>query len=201
MTWVIDPYAFSIEISGIGMTQPSLLNRVEWTMLALISDTVEVVKLPFAPSEERVELAPGLEIRVEEVSIEDERYAYQSTVILDLDEVAYPDRGTLHPRLYEGLRGHSWPAEGRPETIVLEIDVFDANGVSLQQHGHSVRHSSDGRSIDYHEEGCMIMTQTLRGSGPGCREIAFIGYVIVSEFHLEGLNMAMENLPVPPLCP
>lgn len=201
ITWETNPYDFSIEMWDTGMTYPTMLSRIEWTMVALISDTVETVKLPFAPSAEWVELAPGLEIRVEETSIEEDRYKHRSTVILDPNKISYPDRGRRGLDEEDGLQGYSWPTAGRPETIVLEIDVLDAEGNSLQEHGTSVRLSGISTGTDYDEEGRMIMTQTIYGSGSGCSEIAFIGYVIVFEFHYEGLDMMLENVPVPPLCP
>lgn len=201
MIHTIVPFEFSFDIVMPPPVEfPSRLSRVEWSMNALLSDTVEVIDLPFAPSEQGIEVAPGLEVFVERTSIEEDRYQYHSTILIDPTRIAYPQ---THKPLSESrggdialLRGYLWSKTGLPETVVVEIDVLDADGVSIQNY------AQDARTVGFvigtsSQEDLTIITQTLTGSGRGAGAAAFIRYVVARDPYRQKVDFALEDVPVP----
>ncbi len=195
--WSIIPYEFAIKmVMDAAFEYPLMLSRVQWSVHALLSDEIEVVDLPFAVSEDWAELAPGLDIVIEEVSIAENQYEHRSSIVLDPNRIAYPRKASLHYDSDEGLAGHIWPAEGLPETIVVEIDVLDADGLSIQNHGGDSRILTISRGGDYAEG---RMSQIITSSGSGRDAAAFIRYVIARNPYKQKVQLTMKDIPVPSL--
>lgn len=201
MIYRIVPFEFSFDtVIPTPGEFPSQLSRIEWSMNALLSDTVEAIDLPFAPSEEGIGVAPGLEVFVEQTSIEEDCYQYHSTVLIDPTRIAYPH---THKPLSESrgddiglLRGYLWSKTGLPEIVVLEIDVLDADGVSIQNY------AQDARTVGFvigtsSQEGLTIIAQTLTGTGRGAGAAAFIRYVVARNPYRQKVDFALEDVPVP----
>ena len=203
MIYRIVPFEFSFDIVVPAPGEfPSQLSRIEWSMDALLSDTVEAIDLPFAPSEEGIELSPGLQVFVEQTSIEANRYQFRSTILIDSTRIAYP---RTHTPLSKSrgddiglLRGYLWSKTGLPEMVVLEIDVLDADGVSIQNYAQDARTVSlfIGTSS---EEDLTVITQTLTGTGRGCGAAAFIRYVVARDPYRQEVRFVLEDIPVPNL--
>lgn len=201
MIYTIVPFEFSFDIvMPLPGEFPSHLSRIEWSMNALLSDTVEVIDLPFAVSEEGIELAPGLEVFVEQTSIEENRYQLYSTIVIDPARIAYPrtHQPLSKPRGDDTglLRGYLWSKASLPETVVVEIDVLDANGVSIQNY------AQDARSVIVHVatdsvDNPTIITQTITGSGRGASAAAFIRYVVAFDPYRQKVDFTLEDVPIP----
>jgi len=195
--WSIAPYEFSAEMTvHTDSNYPLMLSHVQWSTHALLSDEVEVIDLPFAASEDWVELAPGLDILIEEVSIAENQYEHRSSIVFDPNRIAYPRKASLHHDSDEGLAGHIWPSEGLPETIVMEIDVLNAEGLSIQNHGGDSRILTISRGGDYDEA---RMSQIITSSGSGRDAAAFIRYVIARNPYQQKVQLTMKDIPVPSL--
>ena len=196
-TWDVKPYVFSVEMSfNADTSYPSALSRIEWSMYALLSDSIEVIDLPFAPSEDWVELAPGLEILVERTSIEEDRYEHETTIILDPNRISYPHRGPRRLGEEEGLQGYLWPKRGLPDVIVLEVDVLNAEGNSIQNHGEGQLALATHGSGDIAEG---RRTETVISIGSGRDAAAFIRYVTASKPYRQEVRLALEDVPTPGL--
>ncbi|UCD49224.1 MAG: hypothetical protein JSW27_17035 [Phycisphaerales bacterium] len=196
-TWDVEPYVFSVKMSvNADTSYPSVLSRIEWSMFVLLSDSIKAIDLPFAPSEDWVELAPGLEILVEKTSIEEDRYEHESTIILDPNRISYPHRGPRPLGEEEGLQGYLWPKRGLPDVIVLEIDVLNAEGNSIQNYGEG------GRGLATHGSGDIAegrRTETVISFGSGRDAAAFIRYVIAFKPYRQEVRLVLEDVPTPGL--
>lgn len=201
MIHTIVPFDFSFDIVMPPPIEfPSRLSRIEWSMNALVSDTVELIDLPFVPSEEGIELAPGLEVFVEQASIEESRYQFHSTILIDSARIAYPRTHTplSKPRGDDTglLRGYLWSKTGLPETVVVEIDVLDADGVSIQNYAQDARTVTFSIATDS-EEDLTVINQTLTGTGRGAGAAAFIRYVVARDPYRQKVDFTLEDVPVP----
>ncbi len=195
--WSIVPYEFNVKmVLGAENDYPLMLSRVQWSMHALLSDAITVVDLPFAASEDWVELAPGLDILIEQVSVAENQYEHRSSIVFDPNRIAYPRKASFHYDSDEGLAGYIWPSEGSPETIVMEIDVLNADGLSIQNHGGDGRVLGISRGGDY-DEG--RMTQAITSNGSARDAAAFIRYVIATDPYQQQVRLVLEDVPVPGL--
>ncbi len=94
--WVseLQPYTFSVDLSPDPNTPyPSLLNQVNWSMYALVTDTLTTVDVPFKVSDQWVELAPNLEIRVDKASATGSSFDYSLSVKYNSTEAAFSTIG------------------------------------------------------------------------------------------------------------
>ncbi len=200
-TYTIVPFEFCFDIvMSLPGEFPSHLSRIGWSMNALLSDSVEVIDLPFAVNEEGIELASGLEVFVEQTSIEENRYQLHSTIVLDPARIAYPrtHKPLNKPRGDDTglLRGYLWSKTGLPETIVMEIDVLDADGVSIQNY------AQDARTVWFviatnSVDNPTIITQTITGFRRGAGAAAFIRYVVAFDPYRQKVDFTLEDVPVP----
>jgi len=188
------PYEFTIEMTMVrGAPFPLMLSRLEWSMSALLSDDFEAIDIPFAPAADWIELAPGLEILVEEAIVTEGRYDYGLKARYDPNKISYLD-ARERPAGFTGRRSeapYSWPTNIQPfpELIVTAIDVVDANGNGL---------SSSGSSGGYNDVGGQrTATHTGTGFCSQCGDAAFIRHVIAFKPYNQQLPFVLENVPVP----
>jgi hypothetical protein len=138
-----EPFHFTIDMSmGYNAPFPLVLSRLEWSMSVLLSDHIEAIDVPFAPTTDWTELVPGLEVLVEKAAVEQGKYSYQMKAKYDPNKVTYLD-AIDSPPCFTGSPSdlpYSWPVRAYPEMIVTALDIVDADG-------HSVFAQSSGQLI------------------------------------------------------
>jgi len=163
---------------------PALLARVEWSMYALVSDTYKTVDVPFKMTDQWLELAPGLEILVEQGDLATDKYQYRIKSRYDAKKVSCIPGGAVH----------LWPGDLPPEVIVTKIDILDPNGNSIpaQSSGGFGGSSSGGTTGD---QG----TATSSGSGTCtiCGTATTIRYTMALDAYEKEVRFVLENVPVP----
>jgi hypothetical protein len=162
---------------------PVSLRYVEWSLYALVANEVNAVDIPFAPTDEWIELLPGFDVLVEEASVGEGTYAYKIIARCNRTQVAYTGAGSIH----------LWRDEKPPETIVLEMDVLDAEGRSIRELGGGFSGGSSGTGSG--DE--MTYTSTGRGSCAACGEATTIRYRIARKATEIKMSFVLEDVPVP----
>jgi hypothetical protein len=174
------PYQISLGIPvDPNRGYPVSLSRVEWSMYALITNEVNEVDVPFAPTEEWMELVPGLEILVEEASVAEGSYSYTIKAKYNRTQVDYPGGSSIRVQA----------DETPPETIVLGMEILNAEGQPLRELG------GGGSGTGYGDE--MIYTSTGQGSCAACGEAAMLRYRIARKATEIEVSFALEDVPVP----
>jgi hypothetical protein len=163
---------------------PDVLGRVEWTMDVLLAEEIKTVDVPFAVSEAWVELAPGMEILVEQATVEAGKYQYSIKTRYDRTKVDYLMSGSVH----------LWRDQQPPAAAVLKMDVLNAEGKSIRDLGGGGFSSGSSGSGSNNQ-----MTGTARGSGSceACGTAATIRYTLAFGMYEQGVRLAVENIPVP----
>ena len=163
---------------------PTLLGRVEWSMYALITDTYKTVDIPFKVTDQWIELAPGLEILVEQGTLETDKYQYRIKSRYDAKKVSYVPGGAIH----------LWPEELPPQVIVTKIDILDPNGRSIPGQGSGGFGSSSGGGATG-DQGTGTSSGT--GSCPICDTATTIRYTLALDAYEKEVRFVLENVPVP----
>jgi hypothetical protein len=172
-----------------------MLSRLEWSMAALLSDAFEAVDIPFAATDDWIELVPGLEVLVEEASVSEGRYTYRMKIRYERSRVSYLDARD-RPSGFIGRASdapYSWPSDAFPEMIVTAIDVVDAEGNSVWGGSGSM---GTGRGFDDFGDQ-RIVTQHGVGFCPTCDQAAFIRHIIAFEPYRRHLQFVLEDVLVP----
>ena len=165
---------------------PTSLSRIEWSTGALIAETFAVVDVPFEPNETWIELVPGLEILVEEASVEEGKYAYKIQAIYDRDLISYS----------VGPTWHFWREEVPPATLLLKMDMLNAAGQSVRDLSSSGGFGS-GTSAHGTGDGLMEATSTGHGSCSACGNVTTIRYTFALEPYEQAARFVLEDIPVP----
>ncbi len=164
---------------------PTSLSRMECSMAFLVADTFEEVEVPFAPDPTWVELTPGLEILVEEASVEEDAYTYRIRAIYDPEIVAYSAENRWHIRANEIL----------PPILVAKVELLNVVGKPIDRVSVSGRFSggTSRRGCD----GLMIATSTGSGSCGACGYVKMIRFTLAFDPYEEKVPFVLENIPVP----
>ena len=205
-TWRVDlgqrtasvvPYEFSIGMSmAPGAPFPVMLSRLEWSMAALLSDAFEAVDIPFAATDDWIELVLGLEVLVEEATVSEGRYRYRMKARYERSKISYLDARDRPSGFFIGRASdypYSWPSDAFPEMIVTAIDVVDAEGNSVW--GGSGSMGTGGGFDDSRDQ--RIVTRDGVGFCSTCGKAAFIRHVIAFEPYHRELQFVLENVLVP----
>ncbi len=171
---------------------PSGLRRVEWSTYALVAETFQTVDVPFAVSNQWIELTPGLEIAVGQIILAPGKYEYHIQARCDPKKVSYAP-GRPIPLL---------PGELPPEVIVTKIDVLDADGKSIPDQGQGTFSSASGvgtiftsvPGVAYQGPGG---SSTGSGTCPVCGTAATIRYTLALKPYEKQVRFVLENIPVP----
>ncbi len=207
-TWRVDlgqrttsvvPYEFSIDMSmTLGAPFPVMLSRLEWSMAALLGDAFEAVDIPFAATDDWIELVPGLEILVEEATVSEGRYKYRMKARYERKRISYLDARDRPSGSVVGRASdvpYSWPSNAFPEMIITAIDVVDAKGNSVWE--QRTGSSSTGVSIGFEDSGDQrIVTRDGVGICSVCDQAAFIRHVIAFEPYHRDVQFVLENVLV-----
>jgi len=192
------PYSSSIDmLMEPDAPFPFALSKVEWSMAALLSDTFKVVDVPFAVTGDWIELAPGLDVLVEQAVAGGGKYEYCTKTRYDPNRVQYLHvrKDVSRPRgLAEaGNEDYSWPDGVLPQIIVTEIDVIDVEG-------NSIRRGSEGMVAvgnNFDAGNPRIVTRTYSSRCPECADAAFIRHVLAFKPYNRQVQFVLENVPVP----
>jgi hypothetical protein len=166
---------------------PSSIGRLEWSMDTLIAGAFYAVDVPFEPNETWIELIPGLEILVEEASVQEGKYTYTIQAIYDSNIVPY------------GISEHLWRFEVDevpPARLLARTDVLNAAG-------RSVRNSSLPGDFDSStllrtsDDGLMNATIRAHGSCDVCGDVVTIRYTFALEPYEREVRFVLEEIPVP----
>ena len=164
---------------------PSLLSRIEYSVGALIAETSETIDVPFAASEDWMELVPGLQIFIEEASVESGRYGYRIKFEYDPNQVSYGSGLSLHIRADDII----------PPMVLTGVEILDANGVSVRD--RSSGGSFSGGSGSSGSGGLMTGTTTASGSCTACGEAAIIRHTFAVAPYEQDIQFVLEDIPVP----
>ena len=193
-----EPFNFTIDMSmGYNAPFPLALSRLEWSMSALRSDHIEAIDIPFAPTGNWTELVPGLEVLVEQATVEEGKYRYRMKTRYDPNRISYLDVRDSPP-CYTGHGPdvpYSWPWHAYPEMIVTAIDMLDAEGNSVTT--QSTEYRISGGTTFKDSGGQRIVTQQYTGTCSECTKAAFIRHVIAFKPYNQDLQFVLENVPVP----
>jgi hypothetical protein len=197
----IVPYNFSIDMSmEPNAPFPVALGRLEWSTSVLLSDHFEVVDIPFVPTDDWIELTPGLEILVEKVVVQEGKYSYQMKARYDRNRVSYLDVRDRPPGRPAGREEmlYSWPSQALPEVIVTAMDIVDAKGTSV--YDASTGLSTRGYGGSFSDSGDQ-RTATRDGLGycSACGAAAFIRHVIAFQPYSRQVRFVLQDVPVPSL--
>lgn len=165
---------------------PTSLSRMEWSANALVADVFEVVDVPFEPNETWIELVPGLEIMVEEASVEEGKYAYKIQAIYDRSLISFDSMG----------HWHFWRDEAPPATMLVKMDLLNAADKPVRTQGTSGGFSS-GTTAHGTGDGLMEATTTGSGSCSACGDVTTIRYIFAIEPYELEARFVLEDIPVP----
>jgi hypothetical protein len=182
--WVseIQPYAFSVEVPLGEPNSPGsffMLSRVQWSMYALVTTRFEAVDLPFAPSAEWVEVTPGLQVLVEQATVDEGRYQYRLKVKYDPRQVLCRMGSAIETSL-------SGPI---PATAVVKMEIL--NALSWPTQDEATGGSFSGSSKE--------MTGTMSGMG-ACDKwgpATTIRFTLGLDVCEKEIRFLLENVPVP----
>ncbi len=160
-------------------TYPEAFSRVEWTMNVLVAEEVKTVDVPFKASDTWVELTPGMEVLVEQATVEQSKYQYRIKLKYDRTRVEYLMGGSIH----------LWADQQLPGAAVIKVGLFDAGGKLIQNLGGGFGASGSDNQ----------MTDTASGSGTcaACGTAATLRYTLTFGLYEQEVRFALENIPVP----
>jgi len=198
MEHIVDsaPYDVSVDLRQAPESPfPASLSRVEWSMSALLSDRFETIDIPFAETDDWVEIAPGLEVLIEQTVVADDRYDYRIKSRFDPNKVVHPDyraRTSAPPR----EEGYRWSDQRSPEMVVIAVEVLDAQGNSVHYQG-SGGVLSVVRSMDDFEDPAVV-TRIETGRCDACSQAAFLRHTVAYAPYEQEVRLAMDDVTLPP---
>lgn len=199
MEHIVDPVPYDVSIDLRQAPEspfPASLSRVEWSMNALLSNRFETVDLPFAPTDDWVEIAPGLEVFMEQAVVADDRYDCRMKSRFDPNEVVHPDyraRTSAHPR----EKGYRWSDQRSPEIVVIAVEVLDVQGNSVHYQGSGGGVLSVVLGMDDFEDPAVV-TRIETGRCNACGQAAFLRHTVAYAPYEQEVRLAMEDVVLPP---
>lgn len=186
---VLQPYDVSVSFC-LDPTQelPSALSLFQWSAQAVYAEEVIEVDVPFAKTDDWLQVAPGVQIKVTKATIECCDYTYWT-------EVKHPDG------IVRAFDGRFSPAEPIADYLVVRTLLLDADG-------NPIRATQDDRvtraiwsqrfeSTSWNTAKCAgwLLTFTTEA------EVASIRHIIVVRPCEVEIPFTSTNLPCPSLCP
>ncbi len=166
---------------------PSALSRVEWSLGALMADAFEVVDVPFEPNETRIEMIGGLEILVQEASVEEGRYSYRIQASYDPNLVSYLIGGSWH----------LWRDEVPAPAMLIKMDMLNAAGKSVWDVSSSGSSGSSSGTGARSSDGRMVATSSGSGQCSACGTVAMIRFTFALAPYERQATLTLENIPLP----
>ena len=189
--WVsqLQPYNLTVDMPmDPNRPYPVLLSRVEWSMYVLVNTEVKTVDVPFSPTADWLTLAPGLEIKVEQTTVESDKYEYRIATRYSHSKVLWAATGAAIS---------IWTQDPTPEVILTKLDVLDPLGKSIHDQATSGAFGGGagaGGSGD-------LMTGTASGSGSCsiCGTATTFRFTLALKPYQQELRFILTNVPVPAL--
>jgi hypothetical protein len=183
---------FDLDSAISQVPYPSLLGRIEWSMYALVTQTFRTVDVPFATSNQWIELVPGLEILVGQTTLVAGKYEYHILARCDPTKVSY----------VPGRAIYLAPGDLPPEVIVTKIDILDADGNSIPAQGQGTFSSTSGVGTIFTSiPGAAYQgpggSSTGSGTCPACGTATTIRYTLALKSYEKEVRFVLENVPVP----
>ncbi len=175
--------ALSIPIAS-DADYPSALSRVEWSMSVLMADEFMTVDVPFEPNEAWVELVPGLELLVEEASVEEGEYSYRLQAIYDPNLASFPTGGWWY----------FWNNETPPVAMMTAMDLLNAEGNPVYEPGTSGSSGSSGHGGV--SDGVGTATTSGHGRCASCGDATTIRFTFALAPYEGEARLALENIPI-----
>ena len=169
------------------MGYPSALSRVEWSLGVLMADALEVVDVPFEPNETWIELVPGLEILVQEASVEEGRYSYRIQASYDPNLASYLIGGSWY----------FWGDEVPPPAMLIKMDMLNAAGKSVWDVSSSGSSGSSSGTGARSSDGRMVATSSGSGQCSACGTVAMIRFTFALAPYERQATLTLENIPLP----
>ncbi len=165
---------------------PTRISELEWSIDALVADTTKQVDIPFAVTTEWAELVPGLEILVEQASVEDTTYSYRIKARYDSTKVQYSGGSMVSVSDTRPL----------PTMILISTDVLNAQGLSVRSQSTSGAFGSSSSSSGGSSN---QTTATISGSGSCsvCGTAATIRQVFAVSPYEKEARFVLDDIPVP----
>ncbi len=173
-------FSLSLPVAPADVVYPEMLSRVEWSMYALLAKELKTVDIPFAAGDTWVELAPGMEVLMEQAVAEENRYEYRVKVKYDKAKADFLMGGSVH----------LWRDEAPPAAVVLETEVLNAEGQPVRDLGGGSFSTSGSGSNDE-------KTVTARGTCDACGTATTLRYTLAFQLSEREIRFALENVPVP----
>lgn len=199
MTVTVEPLPYDVSLDlRVGDPQgsfPVSLSRVEWSMSVLLSDQFETVDLPFAPTDDWIEIAPGLEVLIEEATVANGRYDYRMQTRLDPDEIVHMDDPTSRARRDDG---YGWSSQPLPAFMVTAVEVLDADGTVVQYQYQGGDGGATGMDLSVNKvDGLIVITRHETGSCDACGQAAFLRHTIAYAPYEQEVRLVMEDVTLP----
>ncbi len=185
--WVseLQPYNVTVNMPmDANHPYPLMLSKVEWSMYALVAGEVKTVDVPFRPTTDWLTLAPGLEIKVEKITADSNKYEYRLATRYSHSKVEWATGGAIA----------LWTQDPTPEVILTKLDVLDPQGKSIPDQGNGGFSSSAGAGGSGD-----LMTGTASGSGNCdiCGTATTFRFTLALKPAQQELRFTLENVPVP----
>jgi hypothetical protein len=168
---------------------PFLLSRLEWSMYALVTDTIKNVDVPFKVSTAWVDVAPNVQIQVTKADLTGSSFQYSLNVKYSSSKASFLFGGSTF------LVGDQKP----PAVMVTKMEVLDAQGKSIQdQASGGYSFTSGGSSSSSSSDNT---TGTYSGSGNCniCGTAATIRFVVALNSYEKEIRFLLQNVPIPGL--
>ncbi len=178
------PYTFSASMPmDPNAGYPLLIRRLEWSAYALVAGGYEAVDVPFQATQDWVQLVPGLEILVEQATVEANKYQYRIQSRYNSRQVAYLPEGVSF--IHEG--------EKLVDRMVIEIQILNAQGKPTggETGGFGTSYTGSGSGQQ--------KTYTINGNGTcsDCGTATTFRYRFAVYPYQQDVRFVLEDIPVP----
>jgi hypothetical protein len=179
------------------VSYPSRLSKLQWSIDMLVADTTKQIDIPFAVTTEWAEVLPGLEIIVQEATVEGTTYRYRIKARYDSAKVQYSGGMVMVS-----------PGHPLPGTALISTTVLNAQGVSVTDRSTSgiyaladIGSSSDApmTASAIESSSDTLTTAIMSGSGScsGCGAATTIRQVFAIDPYEKEVPLVLEDIPVP----
>lgn len=192
---VLQPYDVSVSfcvnpsqrpLSSVSLFQSSSLSLFQWCASALYAEDVIEVDVPFAASDDWLEVAPGVQIRVTKATVECCDYAYWTTV--------------KHPGgSVQALDARLSPGKPVADYLVIGTLLLDAEGNPIQERDDRISPAIWFERVESTSLGTAACGGWLNTFFVTQTEVTSIRHIIVVHPHEVKVPFALTDLPLPSL--
>lgn len=162
-----EPFAIQLNLDP-AKTWPLGLSSLECEVHAMYAQDHEVFEIPFAPSDDWVELKPGISVWVEQAQCNGVDYSYLLRISYD----------GVDPTLFDAYRY----VTRLPDNMVMAIQLLDPEGVVVPVPD---------------EESMRINNLNIRAGKGASAEVQTLQFRLATEPYEEKVTLVLTDLPVP----